>query len=194
MSLRFLVMFLSGLPHRRHVLRSILISQQSLWQFSKRLASIRMPEMSCHAYTFMLAYLTRVPVYRMEGKESYEEDESKTAFCMCVFGFFGAVGSMRFDLIFTITEADYEKYAAIAPTVYIQDGSRSDEELFCYIAGFVGKEKEAEHILLISGKERRRPEKKSGKLWEIVPSLLWRYGRSRSIPWQSFCKRRFRSV
>lgn len=29
------------------------------------------------------------------------------------------------DLIVTITEADYEKYAAIAPTVYIQDGSRS---------------------------------------------------------------------
>ena len=70
------------------------------------------------------------------------------------------------DLIVTITEADYEKYAAIAPTVYIQDGSRSDEELFYYIA-----------------KERRRPGKKSGKLWEIVPFLLWRYGRSRSIPW-----------
>ena len=37
------------------------------------------------------------------------------------------------DLIVTITEADYEKYAAIAPTVYIQDGSRSDEELFLHI-------------------------------------------------------------
>ncbi|ERI67711.1 hypothetical protein HMPREF1548_04572 [Clostridium sp. KLE 1755] len=63
MSLRFSVMFLSGLPHRRDVLWSILISQQFLWQFSKRLVnitSIRMPEMSCHAYTFMLAYLTRV--------------------------------------------------------------------------------------------------------------------------------------
>ena len=40
------------------------------------------------------------------------------------------------DLIVTITEADYEKYSEIAPTVYIQDGQRSDEELFCYIADF----------------------------------------------------------
>ncbi len=38
------------------------------------------------------------------------------------------------DLIVTITEADYEKYAEIAPTVYIQDGKRSDEDLFRYIA------------------------------------------------------------
>ena len=30
------------------------------------------------------------------------------------------------DLIVTITEADYEKYAAIAPTVYIEDGKRTD--------------------------------------------------------------------
>ena len=37
------------------------------------------------------------------------------------------------DLIVTITEADYEKYSAIAPTVYIEDGKRSDEELFLYI-------------------------------------------------------------
>lgn len=48
------------------------------------------------------------------------------------------------DLIVTITEADYEKYSEIAPTVYIQDGKRSDEELFRYIADLVGKSDEAE--------------------------------------------------
>ncbi|WP_419041272.1 ABC transporter substrate-binding protein, partial [Eisenbergiella tayi] len=48
------------------------------------------------------------------------------------------------DLIVTITEADYEKYAEIAPTVYIQDGKRSDEDLFRYIADLVGKGDEAE--------------------------------------------------
>ena len=48
------------------------------------------------------------------------------------------------DLIVTITEADYEKYAEIAPTVYIQDGKRSDEKLFRYIADLVGKSDEAE--------------------------------------------------
>lgn len=48
------------------------------------------------------------------------------------------------DLIVTITEADYEKYAAIAPTVYIEDGKRTDEELFRYIADLVGKSQEAE--------------------------------------------------
>ena len=48
------------------------------------------------------------------------------------------------DLIVTITEADYEKYAKIAPTVYIADGTRSDEELFRYIAGLVNKEDAAE--------------------------------------------------
>ena len=51
------------------------------------------------------------------------------------------------DLIVTITEADYEKYAEIAPTVYIQDGKRSDEELFRYIADLVGKEEEAEKYI-----------------------------------------------
>lgn len=48
------------------------------------------------------------------------------------------------DLIITITEADYEKYSEIAPTVYIQDGKRSDQELFRYIADLVGKADEAE--------------------------------------------------
>ena len=48
------------------------------------------------------------------------------------------------DLIVTITEADYEKYTEIAPTVYIEDGKRSDEDLFRYIADLVGKSDEAE--------------------------------------------------
>lgn len=48
------------------------------------------------------------------------------------------------DLIVTITEADYDKYSKIAPTVYIEDGKRSDEETFRYIADLVGKSKEAD--------------------------------------------------
>lgn len=48
------------------------------------------------------------------------------------------------DLIVTITEADYDKYAKIAPTVYIADGTRSDEDLFRYIADLVGKKEAAE--------------------------------------------------
>ncbi|MCI9261142.1 MAG: ABC transporter substrate-binding protein [Eggerthellaceae bacterium] len=48
------------------------------------------------------------------------------------------------DLIITITEADYDKYSKIAPTVYIQDGKRSDEDLFRYIASLVNKEEAAE--------------------------------------------------
>ena len=48
------------------------------------------------------------------------------------------------DLIITITEADYDKYAKIAPTVYIADGTRTDEDLFRYIADLVGKKDAAE--------------------------------------------------
>lgn len=51
------------------------------------------------------------------------------------------------DLIVTITEADYDKYSKIAPTVYIQDGKRSDEETFRYIADLVGKSKEADEYV-----------------------------------------------
>lgn len=51
------------------------------------------------------------------------------------------------DLIVTITEADYDKYSKIAPTVYIQDGKRSDEETFRYIADLVGKTKEADEYI-----------------------------------------------
>ncbi len=48
------------------------------------------------------------------------------------------------DLIITITEADVDKYSAIAPTVFIQDGARTDEELFLYIADLVGRKEEAQ--------------------------------------------------
>ncbi|MCI8367948.1 MAG: ABC transporter substrate-binding protein [Eggerthellaceae bacterium] len=48
------------------------------------------------------------------------------------------------DLIITITEADVDKYSAIAPTVFIQDGTRTDEELFLYIADLVNKKDEAQ--------------------------------------------------
>ena len=48
------------------------------------------------------------------------------------------------EMIVTITEADYDKYAKIAPTVYIADGTRTDEDLFRYIADLVGKKDAAE--------------------------------------------------
>lgn len=51
------------------------------------------------------------------------------------------------DLIVTITEADYDKYSKIAPTVCIQDGKRSDEDTFRYVADLVGKSKEAEDYI-----------------------------------------------
>lgn len=51
------------------------------------------------------------------------------------------------DLIVTITEADYDKYSKIAPTVYIQDGKRNDEDTFRYVADLVGKSKEAEDYI-----------------------------------------------
>ncbi|MGM9959840.1 MAG: ABC transporter substrate-binding protein [Allobaculum sp.] len=43
------------------------------------------------------------------------------------------------DLIVTITDADYERYSKIAPTVYIEDGKRTDEETFLYIADLVDR-------------------------------------------------------
>ncbi len=51
------------------------------------------------------------------------------------------------DLIITITEADYDKYSQIAPTIYIEDGKRTDEELFLYIADILGKKDEAQAYL-----------------------------------------------
>lgn len=48
------------------------------------------------------------------------------------------------DLIVTITEADYENYSKIAPTVYIPSDKYSPEELFYYIADMLGKTTEAE--------------------------------------------------
>lgn len=69
------------------------------------------------------------------------------------------------DLIVTITEADYEKYSKIAPTVYIQDGKRSDEELFKYIADLVGKESEAENYI---SEFNQKVEESKGKVHDIV--------------------------
>lgn len=51
------------------------------------------------------------------------------------------------DLIITITEADYDKYAKIAPTVYVADGARTDEELFRYLASLVNREEAADAYL-----------------------------------------------
>lgn len=69
------------------------------------------------------------------------------------------------DLIVTITDADYEKYSKIAPTVYIQDGKRSDEETFRYIADLVGKSKEAEAYI---AKFNEKVESKKSEIQSIV--------------------------
>ena len=54
------------------------------------------------------------------------------------------IAAAKPDLIITITEADVDKYSAIAPTVFIQDGTRTDEELFLYIADLVNRKAEAQ--------------------------------------------------
>ena len=87
------------------------------------------------------------------------------------------------DLIVTITEADYEKYAQSHQRYIFRMAAAVMKSCFTTSQVLWEKRRKRKHILLISGKERRRPGKKSGKLWEIVPFLLWRYGRSRSIPW-----------
>lgn len=69
------------------------------------------------------------------------------------------------DLIVTITEADYEKYSKIAPTVYIQDGKRSDEELFRYIADLVGKSEEADAYIT---KFNAKVEEHKAEIQDIV--------------------------
>lgn len=51
------------------------------------------------------------------------------------------------DLIVTLSEADYDKFAKIAPTVYIPYGQYSDKELFFYIADMLGKRGEAERFM-----------------------------------------------
>lgn len=47
------------------------------------------------------------------------------------------------DLIVTISEADYENFSKIAPTVYIPYDDYGDEELFYYIAEMLGKKEQA---------------------------------------------------
>lgn len=76
---------------------------------------------------------------RVEGIQAMNTTSAETSLEM--------IAEAQPDLIVTITEADYEKYAAIAPTVYIEDGKRSDEELFRYIADLVGKSDEADAYL-----------------------------------------------
>lgn len=78
-------------------------------------------------------------VDRVEGIQAMNTTSAETSLEM--------IAEAQPDLIVTITEADYEKYAAIAPTVYIEDGKRSDEELFRYIADLVGKSDEADAYL-----------------------------------------------
>lgn len=88
------------------------------------------------------------------------------------------------DLIVTITEADYEKYSKIAPTVYIEDGKRSDEQLFRYIAQLVGKEKEADEYLrkFHEKVEKTRPEvqqavgDKTVSIVEVWPQQIYSMG------------------
>ncbi|WP_305150840.1 ABC transporter substrate-binding protein [uncultured Dubosiella sp.] len=88
------------------------------------------------------------------------------------------------DLIVTITEADYEKYSKIAPTVYIEDGKRSDEELFRYIAQLVGKEKEADEYLreFHEKVEKTKPEvqqavgDKTVSIVEVWPQQIYSMG------------------
>ena len=69
------------------------------------------------------------------------------------------------DLIVTITEADYEKYSKIAPTVYIQDGKRTDEELFRYIADLVNKSDEADAYI---AEFNRKAEEAKPMVQEVV--------------------------
>ncbi|WP_290138926.1 ABC transporter substrate-binding protein [uncultured Dubosiella sp.] len=88
------------------------------------------------------------------------------------------------DLIVTITEADYEKYSKIAPTVYIEDGKRSDEQLFRYIAQLVGKEKEADEYLreFHEKVEKTKPEvqqavgDKTVSIVEVWPQQIYSMG------------------
>ncbi|WP_289183763.1 ABC transporter substrate-binding protein [uncultured Dubosiella sp.] len=88
------------------------------------------------------------------------------------------------DLIVTIIEADYEKYSKIAPTVYIEDGKRSDEQLFRYIAQLVGKEKEADEYLreFHEKVEKTKPEvqqavgDKTVSIVEVWPQQIYSMG------------------
>ena len=51
------------------------------------------------------------------------------------------------DLIVTLSDADYDKFSRIAPTVYIPYGDYSDKELFYYIADMLGQQETAESYM-----------------------------------------------
>lgn len=88
------------------------------------------------------------------------------------------------DLIITITEADYDKYAKIAPTVYIEDGSRSDEDLFRYIASLVGKEEAAEayinefndRVAMVADEMRTIVGDRTVSILEVWPQEIYTMG------------------
>jgi iron complex transport system substrate-binding protein len=54
------------------------------------------------------------------------------------------IASAEPDLIITLSEADYDNFAKIAPTVLIPYGTYSSEELFYYLADLVGQKSAAE--------------------------------------------------
>ncbi|WP_285942410.1 ABC transporter substrate-binding protein [Faecalibaculum rodentium] len=89
------------------------------------------------------------------------------------------------DLIVTITEADYEKYSKIAPTVYIQDGKRPDKETFRYIASLVGKEQAADdYIAKFNDKIESRKQEIQDIVGNQTVSILevWPRSTTRSSP------------
>ncbi|MFR5091854.1 MAG: ABC transporter substrate-binding protein [Adlercreutzia equolifaciens] len=87
------------------------------------------------------------------------------------------------DLIVTITEADYDKYAKIAPMVYIADGTRTDDNLFRYIADLVGKKDAAEaYIAELNDKVATVKDEITGIVGDRTVSI-WRCGPRRSTPW-----------
>ena len=71
-----------------------------------------------------------------EGIQDLNVTSSETALEMIV--------AAEPDLIVTLSEADYENFSKIAPTVLIPYGLYTPEELFYYIADMVGKKAEAE--------------------------------------------------
>ena len=88
------------------------------------------------------------------------------------------------DLIVTLSEADYENFSKIAPTVYIPYGNYSDEELFYYIADMLGKREEAEQymasfeadVLAVRDEVQAAVGGRSVSLVEVWPSEVYVMG------------------
>lgn len=72
----------------------------------------------------------------VEGIEELNITSSETALEMMI--------AAEPDLIVTLSEADYDSFSKIAPTVLIPYGTYTPEELFYYIADMVGKKDEAQ--------------------------------------------------